>query len=116
MPKSTILHLLPVIVLADNCVYFKKMSLRLVPIVRIQGGQQKPVVEISGETYWRRNSVMIVYTSLPVGQQQARSRWGTHVSGAAFDRKKFSYLTEQAHPQLCCSIGGLCHRLRLHTG
>lgn len=54
---------------------------------------------------------MVVYTSLPAGQHYARSRWGTHDSGAAFDRKKFSYLTEQAQEfiaqQGLCVIGGL---------
>ncbi len=54
---------------------------------------------------------MVVYTSLPAGQHHARSRWGTHDSGAAFDRKKFSYLTEQAQEfiaqQGLCVIGGL---------
>ncbi len=38
---------------------------------------------------------MDVY-NLPVGQHQARTYWGTHASGAAFDRKKTPYLTEQA--------------------
>jgi hypothetical protein len=33
---------------------------------------------------------------LPLGQHLARTRWGTHASGMAFDRKKTSYLTEQA--------------------
>jgi hypothetical protein len=54
---------------------------------------------------------MVVYTSLPAGQQYARTRWGTHDSGEAFDRKKFSYLTEQAREfisqQGFCVIGGL---------
>ena len=47
---------------------------------------------------------------LPIGQQQARTRWGTHESGAAFDRKKSSYLTEQAQAflvqQAFCVIAG----------
>src|SRR6266516_1489274 len=50
-------------------------------------------------------------TSLPLGQQQARTRWGTHVSGAAFDRKKTPYLTEQAQAfiaqQMFCVLAGL---------
>lgn len=48
---------------------------------------------------------------LPPGQQLARTRWGTHTSGAAFDRKKTSYLTEQAQlfmaQQSLCVIAGL---------
>lgn len=48
---------------------------------------------------------------LPAGQQQARTRWGTHVSGAAFDRKKTPYLTEEAQEflaqQAFCVIAGL---------
>jgi len=39
---------------------------------------------------------MDVRVSLPPGQQQARNRWNTQESGAAFDRKKLSYLTEEA--------------------
>ena len=53
---------------------------------------------------------MNVEISLPVGQQQARTRWGTHESGAAFDRKKSFYLTEQAQAflaqQAFCVIAG----------
>lgn len=49
--------------------------------------------------------------SLPVGQQEARTRWGTHASGAAFDRKKTSYLTRQAQAfiaeQALCVVAGL---------
>lgn len=45
------------------------------------------------------------------GQQIARTRWGTHESGTAFDRKKKSYLTEQASKFLAsqsfCIIAGL---------
>jgi len=33
---------------------------------------------------------------VPVGQQLARTLWETHQSGAAFDRKKTTHLTEQA--------------------
>jgi len=47
---------------------------------------------------------------VPAGQQQARTRWGTHVSGAAFDRKKTIHLTEQAQTfiaqQALCVIAG----------
>src|SRR5450755_245843 len=39
---------------------------------------------------------MDVRLSLPQGQQQARDRWNTQESGAAFDRKKTPYLTESA--------------------
>ncbi len=48
---------------------------------------------------------------LPSGQQQARTRWGTHASGAAFDQKKHPYLTPQAREfiaqQSLCVIAGL---------
>jgi uncharacterized protein len=48
---------------------------------------------------------------LPPGQQQARNRWGTHESGAAFDKKKTPYLSEQAQEFLAqqsfCVIAGL---------
>jgi uncharacterized protein len=48
---------------------------------------------------------------LPVGQQQARMRWGTHESGAAFDRKKNPYLSEEAQAflahQAFCVIAGV---------
>jgi len=54
---------------------------------------------------------MVVQRSIPVGQQQARMRWGTHASGEAFDRKKSSYLTEQAQKfmaqQALCVVSGL---------
>ncbi|MDQ2904389.1 MAG: pyridoxamine 5'-phosphate oxidase family protein [Chloroflexota bacterium] len=33
--------------------------------------------------------------SLPSGQQRARTRWNTHTTGAAFDRKKVAYLSDQ---------------------
>jgi hypothetical protein len=53
---------------------------------------------------------MDVY-DLPVGQHLARTYWGTHASGAAFDRKKTPYLTEQAQAfiaeQVFCVIAGL---------
>lgn len=49
--------------------------------------------------------------TLPPGQQQARTRWGTHESGAAFDKKKTPYLSEQAQEFLAqqsyCVIAGL---------
>ncbi len=48
---------------------------------------------------------------LHVGQHQARTRWGTHASGAAFDRKKTPYLTQRAQEfiaqQAMCVIAGL---------
>jgi hypothetical protein len=48
---------------------------------------------------------------LPTGQHQARTQWGTHASGEAFDRKKTPYLTEQAQEfiaqQAMCVIVGL---------
>lgn len=54
---------------------------------------------------------MVVHTSLPVGQLQARTRWGTHASGEVFDRKKSSCLTEQAQrfmaQQALCVVAGL---------
>src|SRR5437870_1370647 len=55
--------------------------------------------------------------SLPVGQQQARTRWGTHASGEAFDKKKKPYLTEEAQEfiaqQALCVIAGLDTHERL---
>src|SRR6266480_6536800 len=39
---------------------------------------------------------MSTQTHSHVGQHLARTRWGTHESGAAFDRKKTPYLTERA--------------------
>jgi len=52
-----------------------------------------------------------VSIALPAGQEEARTRWGTHASGAAFDRKKTLYLTEQAQQfiaqQALCVIAGL---------
>lgn len=39
---------------------------------------------------------MDLRVSIPQGQQQARDRWNTNESGAAFDRKKTPYLTEKA--------------------
>ena len=53
----------------------------------------------------------VLHTTLAIGQQQARARWGTHASGEAFDRKKSSYLTEQAQQflaqQAICVVAGL---------
>ncbi len=53
---------------------------------------------------------MEVGISLPTGQQRARTRWGTHESGAAFDRKKRPYLSEQAQAfmmqQAFCVLAG----------
>ncbi|MHB8598276.1 MAG: pyridoxamine 5'-phosphate oxidase family protein [Ktedonobacteraceae bacterium] len=43
-----------------------------------------------------RNILVDVHTSIPAGQQYARTRWNTQESGAAFDRKKTTYLTEEA--------------------
>jgi len=49
--------------------------------------------------------------NLPPGRQQARTRWQTHESGTAFDRKKTPYLTEQAQTfiaqQSFCVVAGL---------
>lgn len=48
---------------------------------------------------------------LSPGQREARRRWGTEASGAAFDRKKKPYLTERAREFLAqqsfCVIAGL---------
>lgn len=43
-----------------------------------------------------RNTLVDVHASIPPGQRYARTRWNTHESGAAFDRKKTNYLTEEA--------------------
>jgi hypothetical protein len=52
----------------------------------------------------------MVIHSLSFGQQQARERWNTRESGAAFDRKKFPYLIRQAQDflmqQSFCVIAG----------
>jgi hypothetical protein len=49
--------------------------------------------------------------TLHVGQHLARTRWGTHESGAAFDQKKTPYLMEHAQEfiaqQAMCVIAGL---------
>lgn len=48
---------------------------------------------------------------LPFGQHLARTRWGTHASGMAFDRKKTSFLTERAQAFIVersfCVLAGL---------
>ena len=48
---------------------------------------------------------------LHVGQHQARTHWGTHESGAAFDRKKTPYLTQRMQEfiaqQAMCVLAGL---------
>lgn len=50
------------------------------------------------------------YSSTLTGQQEARSRWGTHRSGADFDKKKSPFLTHQARSfiaeQVFCVIAG----------
>ena len=54
---------------------------------------------------------MDTQSSLHVGQDLARTRWETHQSGAAFDKKKTPYLTERAQDfiaqQAMCVIAGL---------
>jgi len=54
---------------------------------------------------------MELHISLPAGQYTARTRWGTHATGAAFDRKKTPYLTEEAQQFLAeptvCVLAGL---------
>lgn len=53
---------------------------------------------------------MHVDVGISQGQQEARTRWGTHESGAEFDRKKHSYLTEDAREfiaqQVMCVLVG----------
>lgn len=53
---------------------------------------------------------MYVDISISQGQQEARTRWGTHEEGAAFDRKKHTFLTEEAREfiarQVMCTIVG----------
>ena len=39
---------------------------------------------------------MYVDADISQGQEEARTRWGTHESGAAFDRKKCPFLSEEA--------------------
>lgn len=54
---------------------------------------------------------MSTQTFLPTGQHQARTRWKTHASGAAFDQKKTPYLTEHAQEfmaqQAMCVVAGM---------
>lgn len=61
----------------------------------------------------KHNTVMDLCTLLPPGQQTARTRWNSHESGAAFDRKKTTYLTEEARQfiaeQSFYVIAGLDH-------
>jgi len=56
--------------------------------------------------------------ALSLGQQQARTRWGTHESGAAFDRKKAPYLSERMQQFLAqqsfCVIAGLGAHQEIH--
>src|SRR6266567_9417735 len=67
--------------------------------------------------YQGGNPCMDRATFLATGQQEARTRWGTHASGAAFDRKKTPYLTEEAQqflaePTVCVLAGlGPAHQL-----
>lgn len=53
---------------------------------------------------------MYVDTMVSRGQQEARTRWGTHASGAEFDRKKRTFLTDEAREflseQVMCVIVG----------
>jgi predicted pyridoxine 5'-phosphate oxidase superfamily flavin-nucleotide-binding protein len=53
---------------------------------------------------------MQVGVRISQGQQEARTRWGTHESGEAFDRKKRSFLTEEAYEfiaqQVMCVLVG----------
>ena len=50
-------------------------------------------------------------SSTQTGQELARTRWDTHASGEAFDRKKSPYLTERAQQfiaqQAMCVIAGI---------
>src|SRR5712692_6420779 len=61
-------------------------------------------------TQWKGKTTCMDVHDLPLGQQQARTRWGTHASGATFDKKKTSHLTEQAQTfiaqQALCVIAG----------
>ncbi|HEX7735615.1 MAG TPA: pyridoxamine 5'-phosphate oxidase family protein [Ktedonobacteraceae bacterium] len=53
---------------------------------------------------------MRVDEGISQGQQEARTRWGTHESGAEFDRKKRTFLTDEAREfiaqQVLCVIVG----------
>jgi hypothetical protein len=50
---------------------------------------------------------MHVEVSISQGQQEARTRWGTHESGAAFDRKKCSFLTDEAREFIAQQVMGV---------
>ena len=47
--------------------------------------------------------------STQTGQELARTRWDTHASGEAFDRKKSPYLTERG-PAIYCAAGDVRDR------
>jgi len=53
---------------------------------------------------------MYVDASVSQGQDEARTRWGTHESGAEFDRKKRTFLSEEAREfiaqQVMCIVVG----------
>jgi uncharacterized protein len=53
---------------------------------------------------------MYVDASVSQGQHEARTRWGTHESGAEFDRKKRTFLSEEAREfiaqQVMCIVVG----------
>lgn len=50
---------------------------------------------------------MQVDVSISQGQQEARERWGTQESGAAFDRKKRSFLGEEAREFIAQQVMGV---------
>ena len=62
---------------------------------------------------------MHVESGISQGQQEARTRWGTHESGAEFDRKKRPFLTEEAREfiaqQVMCVIVGPGPEQRPHA-
>src|SRR5216684_2936368 len=62
---------------------------------------------------------MRVESGISQGQQEARTRWGTHESGAEFDRKKHPFLTEEAREfiaqQVCCIVVGPGAEQRPHA-
>src|ERR1700730_3524621 len=55
----------------------------------------------------------VQHVHLPAGQYEARTRWGTHESGAVFDQKKIGYLSTQAQTfiaqQMLCVLAGQGH-------
>jgi hypothetical protein len=59
---------------------------------------------------WNEDVGRMDVRELPLGQLLARTRWDTHASGLAFDRKKTSLLAEQAQAfiaeQSLCVIAG----------